>query len=186
MNDIITKLKSQATSPLDIFKIAGKQCNVFSYGYLKDIHDVDDLFVRGMSEFNVESPLEFDEDTCIILYKSEPNFGHWTILKRVDDQYHYLDSYGKVMDNPLHYSDNKKLGQQRKVLPKLLLNSGAEVYYNHIPLQELSTDIATCGLYCALYLKYDLPVDLFSNLIKNVAKMLKISNDDVVVMLSYF
>lgn len=185
MDRLINKLKSQPTSPIDIFNIAGKWCNLFTYEYLNNFKSADDLFEYGVTEFPYDGPLEYDKNFCIILYKSNPNFGHWTILKNYDDSIHYLDSYGKLMDEPLKYSDNDKLGQIKKTLPKLLKNSEKDIYYNHIPLQELSNEVATCGLYAALFIKYDLPVDLFTAMIKNISKMMGITNDELVVILSY-
>jgi frataxin-like iron-binding protein CyaY len=188
--EIVKKIMSTPTSPKDLFNIAGKRCNVFEYPEIKDFDDIEDLFEAGNSDIESLSDLElpFDKKSAIILYKSSPNFGHWTIIKKVGGAYHFLDSYGDVIDDELKHSDksfNKLIGQDRNYLSKLLLGSGKDVYYNHNPLQKLDEDIATCGLYCALFLKYNnLKVDDFAKMIKKLSKDNKVSHDVTVALLT--
>lgn len=221
------KYIAEPTSTGDLFKIAGKRCNVYSYEDLKDFDNIEDIFperrddssyeeveetveeiieeiygsdsdtsseyeeVTETVEKIVEEEYPFDDKAAIILYKSEPRFGHWTMIAKNDDDYHYLDSYGEPIDNPLSYVPkyvNEELGQNKKYLARLLLKAmkgGSNVYYNNARLQKLDPDVATCGRYCALYLKYsDMNVDDFAKMIKKISKNLKMSNDEVVTYLS--
>ena len=106
-SDIVKKIMSTPTSPKELFNIAGKRCNVFEYPEIKEFKKIDDLFAAGNSEIESQSdlPLPFDKKSAIILYKSSPDFGHWTILKKVDGGYHFLDSYGDIIDSQLGHSD---------------------------------------------------------------------------------
>lgn len=197
---------SEPTSAEDLFKIAKKRCNVYSYDYLKNFDDIDDIFKEHREEYyssdyssdseevtyeDDEKHYPFDDKAAIILYKSEPMFGHWTMVIKNDTGYNYLDSYGGMVDNPLKHvpkSLNKELGQDKKYLAKLLLKaskSGSDIYYNNAKLQKLDPNIATCGRYCALYLKYShMNVDDFAKMIKKISKDLKMPNDEVITYLS--
>lgn len=214
------KYIAEPTSTGDLFKIAGKRCNVYCYGDLKNFDDIEDIFTNGGArkyeiveeysdsdsessyeeiEETVEETIEevfddeypFDDNAAIILYKSEPKFGHWTMVAKNDGDYNYLDSYGQPIDNPLSYVPNyvnEELGQDKKYLARLLLKAmdkGSDVYYNNAKLQKLDPNVATCGRYCALYLKYSyMNVDDFAKMIKKISKDLDISNDEVVTYLS--
>jgi len=187
---VIKNIMSTPTSPKDLFNIAEKKCNVYEYPDLDQFDDIEDLFKLGNSDIEAEIELDFpfDKKSAIIMYKSSPNFGHWTIIKKVEDGYHFLDSYGDVIDDELEHSDkafNKQIGQDRKHLSKLLLASGKDVYYNHNPLQKLDDNIATCGLYCALFLRYNnISVDDFAKMIKKLSKKYDLPNDVVVSILT--
>lgn len=231
---------SEPTSAAELFKIAGKRCNVYSYEDLKNYDDIDEIFEEhdtseevmfeetyektvdisysdessneSSSDYDDESSerssdyeeekviikkgtridkLPFDDNAAIILYKSEPMFGHWTMVTKNNGDYNYLDSYGEPVDNPLKYVPktlNKELGQDKKYLAKLLLKAmegGSEVYYNNAKLQKLDPKVATCGRYCALYLKYsDMNVDDFAKMIKKLSKKHDLTNDELVTYLS--
>lgn len=188
---LVAKIMETPTSPKDLFHIAGKRCNVFEYPEIKSFEDIDDLFKMGNSHIEESydgDDLPFDKKCAIILYKSSPDFGHWTILKKVGGGYHFLDSYGDIIDSELEHSDksfNKLIGQDRNYLSKLLLDSGKDVYYNHNPLQKLDDKIATCGLYCALFLKHnDMSVDDFAKMIKKLSKKHDIPNDVTIALLT--
>jgi len=183
MEDLI----AEPTSAEDLFKIANKRCNVYVYEDLKNFDDIDELFEKR----DDRDDYKFDDNAAIILYKSEPMFGHWTMVVRDDGDYNYLDSYGGKIDNPLAHVPkkiNKELGQDKKYLANLLLkamNGGSNIYYNDAKLQKLDPNVSTCGRYCALYLKYSyMNVDDFAAMIKKLSKRLKMSNDEVITYLS--
>lgn len=185
--DIIKKIMDTPTTPLDIFKIAGKRCNVYEYPEIMSFGHIDDLFELGNSDIEslCEDDLPFDKKCAIILYKSSDDFGHWCLIKKHKDSYHFLDSYGGQIDESLEHSDKSMLGQDKNYLAKLLADSEKDVYYNHNPLQKLDDKIATCGHYCAMFLKYsDLSVDDFAELIKTLADRHGISNDVAIAILT--
>lgn len=188
--NLLREFMKLPTTVEDIFKIAGKQCNVFSYNELANFNDIDDLFIMGNSEQEMmhDIGLPFDDNTAIILYESEPNFGHWTMITKNDYGYNFLDSYGDTIDGELDYIDDDykvKSGQDKKFLVNLLINAGEDVYYNNTKLQKLNNDIATCGLYCAQYLKHnDMNVDDFAKLIKKLSGKHKFTPDEVIAIMS--
>ena len=218
---------AEPTSAEDLFRIAGKRCNIYQYSDLKNFNDIDELFedydgdsevVEEVIEEVIEKgydsdsssdwdekeeithevttteeieELPFDNNAAIILYKSEPQYGHWTMVSRNGKVYNYLDSYGDKIDNPLSYvpkSVNKELGQDKKYLARLLLKAvenGGAVYYNNAKLQKLDPNVATCGRYCAAYLKFsDMNVDDFAKMIKKFSKEMHMTNDELVSYLS--
>ena len=186
----IKKLVSKPTSPKDLYLIAGGKFNIFRYSDINNFDKVDDLFEPGNSEIceSINLDLPFNDSHIILLYNSEPSFGHWCSLSRNDYGYNFMDSYGGVVDDPLDFVDddtNKELGQEKKHLAKLLLDSNKDVYYNDFQLQKLSNDVATCGRYCAVYFRYnDLKIDDFVKGIKKLAKKLGIDYDTLIVYLS--
>lgn len=174
-------LISLPTSPLDLYEISGKKYNVFQYKDILKFDDIDDLFEED--EKIKDIPYDFDENNVILLYNSAPNFGHWCCLNRNKYGYNFLDSYGGTVDKSLDY--NEKEFKYKKHLAKLLSEASGDVYYNHLPLQKLSNNIATCGRYCAVYLRYDdLNIDDFAKNIKKLAKNLKLTCDELIVYLS--
>lgn len=178
------------TSPQDLYAIAGKKCNIFEYRDIADFDHIDELFEHGNSDIEneIEMDLPFDNKSAIILYKSRPNFGHWCMIKKNKKGYHFLDSYGEVIDDQLEHSQDYNLlgGQDQKYLAKLLASADKDVYYNHNPLQKESQEISTCGLYCALFLKYStMGVDDFAKMIKKMAERHDLSNDCVIAVLAY-
>lgn len=187
------KLIKEPTSVQDLFNIAGKKCNVYEYKDLKHFDDIDEIFEDRLydDDYDSDDSYDFDDNSAIILYKSEPMFGHWTMIRRNDDGYNYLDSYGEKIDNPLDYvpkNVNKELGQEKKYLAKLLLkamNGGSDIYYNNAKLQKVDPDVATCGRYCAMYLKFsNMNVDDFAKMIKKLSKKLGLSNDELITYMS--
>lgn len=183
--DILNKIMDTPTNPIDIYRIAGKRCNIFEYPEIMHFGHIDDLFELGNSDVEAmcDEDLPFDKKCAIILYKSSDDFGHWCLIKKHKDAYHFLDSYGGVVDDSLEHSDKSMLGQDKNYLSKLLLDSEKDVYYNHNPLQNDKT--STCGHYCAMYLKYsDLSVDDFADLIKTLSERHKMSNDMVISLLT--
>lgn len=185
--DEVRKLLNKSTSPEDIFRIAGKKCNVYTYPEITKFRSIDELFKKGRSEIvnNSKSKLPFDCSCCIILYMSGPNYGHWTILTKNDYGINFLDSYGDVIDGQLIHVDQTIPGQNKKHLLKLLTRCKHKIYYNDLKLQKMSQNIATCGRYCALYLKYDyMNVDDFVKLIKNKSEEYGLTPDEIVCVLS--
>lgn len=185
--DKINQIINKSTTPEDIYRIAGKICNIFTYPELSRFRKIDSLFKRGNSDVakmcNLDLP--YDDKCCVILYMTGPNYGHWTALCKNKTGINFLDSYGDIIDDQLLKIDKKIKGQDKKLLIKLLLKCKYTIFYNDIKLQKLNTNIATCGRYCALYLKYDyLNVDEFTNLLISKAKQYKLTPDQLVCLLS--
>lgn len=179
-------LLSVPTSPKDLFRIAGKKCNVFTYPEISKFKSYRDLFKRGNSDFTEDDDgFPFDNTFCIILYLTTERSGHWTCICNRRNSLNFLDSYGEVIDNQLKHVNNEILGQHKKYLIFLLSKIRKPIYYNDLKLQKLSQNIATCGRYCALYLKFDtMGVDDFMAMLKKKAEEYGISTDLLVCIMS--
>jgi hypothetical protein len=183
----IRKLLNKSTTPEDIYRISNKRCNIYTYPELVKFKNIDDMFKRGKSDVEqlCRLDLPFDNKCCVILYMTGPNYGHWTALSKNKYGINFLDSYGDIIDDQLIHVDKNIKGQDKKMLIKLLLRCKHDIYYNDIKLQELNTNIATCGRYCALYLKYNnMNIDDFVKIIKNKAEEYNMTPDEIVCALS--
>ena len=191
------KEKRKALSTADIFDIAKMTCNVLKYPDLKYMNDLNDLFEESSSDYRLLRPqYDFDYNTCILLYMSRPNFGHWCSITRKVDldagtrlRIDFLDPYGTIIDDQLdHINQNfrDESDQNKAYLCKLLSNFNGDVHYNSIQLQKLDGKSSTCGRYAALFLKYNqIPVERFAELLKKASKKSNISVDDLVTAMTY-
>lgn len=191
------KEKRKALSTADIFDIAKMTCNVLKYPDLKYMNDLNDLFEESSSDYRLLRPqYDFDYNTCILLYMSRPNFGHWcSITRKVDSdsgtdmRIDFLDPYGTIIDDQLdHINQNfrDESDQNKAYLCKLLSNFNGDVHYNSTQLQKLDGKSSTCGRYAALFLKYNqIPVERFAELLKKASKKSNISVDDLVTAMTY-
>ncbi len=191
------KEKQKALSTADIFDIAKMTCNVLKYPDLKYMNDLNDLFEESSSDYRLLRPqYDFDYNTCILLYMSRPNFGHWCSITRKVDldagtrlRIDFLDPYGTIIDDQLdHINQNfrDESDQNKAYLCKLLSNFNGDVHYNSIQLQKLDGKSSTCGRYAALFLKYNqIPVERFSEILKKASKKNNISVDDLVTAMTY-
>lgn len=186
--------KYEALSPSDIFNIAKKTCNILKYPDLSRLETIDDIFHEGSSLYNTIRPdLPFDNNTCILLYMTRPNFGHWcTLTRRIENdevvEYDFLDPYGDVIDDQLEFINKKfrkESNQQRAHLCRLLSTTDIPVHYNDKQLQKLDGKIATCGRYAAIFLKFNqIPVELLANTLIRYSKKYNIDIDDLVTLMT--
>lgn len=148
----------------DIEDITGFKVNFILYDELKDIKRLEDIFK------------DIYNNCVLILYRTAPRVGHWIGMKKIDNKILFYDSYGEFIDDQLSYTIPYMAN-----LSKLLYNSDYEVHYNNIKLQG---EAPICGRYAALFFKYCTNIDLFSNIIKESAKELNISNDELTYLLT--
>lgn len=183
----IDRILSLSTTPIDLYKIGGKRCNVFTYPEISKFTSISQLFKKGNSELekNCSLLLPFTNKCCIILYLNGPRSGHWTMLNKRKNAIDFLDSYGDVIDDQLQYVNKNIIGQNKKKLIGLLKKYHGDVWYNDIKLQKLSSNISTCGRYCGLYLKYNyMNVDKFCNMLVKCSDNFGITTDQLVCILT--
>ena len=118
----------------------------------------------------------------VILYETEPNFGHWTLLHKLDNgNIEFFDSYGFKPDSEFklispEYQYPHYLMELLKKLSKL-----TQIHYNQYQLQSKANGVSTCGRWCILRRLYpDLDIDQFKEGIDNVVRGMGISNDQYV------
>ena len=179
-------LLNKPTTPYELFAIADKKCNIFTYPEITRFKSYKDLFKYGNSPIPmIDDGLPFDDRFCIILYLTGEKTGHWTCLANNRYGINFLDSYGDVIDDQLKHVDQNIIGQNKKYLIDLLAKSKKTIYYNDLQLQRLNENIATCGRYCALYFKYNyMNVDDFIKKLLIKAKEYNISPDLTVCILT--
>ena len=138
MDEQIVKLESYSLSGTDMLKYGPKGSKLLTYKELTECK-------------NIDSALG-DTGILILLYLTTgDNYGHWCcVFKRNNDTIEFFDSYGKIIDEPLHYADYDVRKRNNEVLPylsKLLYDSYYKIEYNDHRLQSSSNNrvIATCG-----------------------------------------
>ena len=119
-------------------------CNIKTYPELRNIKDIEELLPNNGSFF-------------ILLYLDTENSGHWTTLKRFNNDIQYFCSYGTYPDKQMNWYGKElreELGESELYLTKLLNKTGLNVNYNDIDYQNKDNlDIVTCGRHCINFIK---------------------------------
>lgn len=171
----LKKLKAKSLSTKDLMK-ALPNTKIWAYGQLKKVNELDDLFGK--------------DGSCILLYESKQDYGHWiAMIQRNDKSVEVFDSYGIKPDNQLNYINSYwkiKLGQNYPKLTKLLIDSPNKKFiYNQYRLQKMNKNINTCGRYCITRIRLkELSLDAFVTLLREFAKKLKCTVDDIVTIMT--
>lgn len=143
--------------------------------YIPNVLKYDEL--RGVSPQKLLKNLPI-----VILYETQPNFGHWTLLHKLDNgNIEFFDSYGykpdsefKLISPEYHYPHY--LMELLKKLSKI-----TQIHYNQYQFQSKEPSIATCGRWVILRKLYpDFDIDRFSDGVNSVAKGLGLSKDEYV------
>jgi len=146
------------------------------------------IFYEDLTNINNIIPL-LDKGSVVILYKSKPDYGHWTALVSTPEGIEYFDSYG---DKP----EGAKIGvnkeflqeshQYTNQLAKLLYDASSivQINFNNHRLQKLDKRIATCGKHVVVrIINRNLTIDQYNKLLREFAKRNKISTDEAVCLL---
>lgn len=143
----MTTLQEAKAYPLgddDINKILEPDTHIFTYPYLKQVKDIDEIF----------DPY----GRAMMLYLTEnETTGHWVCLIRRPHEIEFFDPYGERPDEQLTWNGKGKrmeLEQDRPLLSKLLREKGLPVVYNKTKFQKVDDDIATCGRHCVIRLLF--------------------------------
>jgi hypothetical protein len=158
--DQIAKLAiAEALSDADLSRICEGKVNIIKYERLKDMRSINEaLGVHG---------------SCIILYESELNFGHWVSLfvsKEQPNTLEFFDSYGLKPDSELKLIPDyfrERSGQSKPHLTYLIEQSSdwKTLLYNELDLQSMRKDTNTCGRWAALrIMTRDIPLDKFQRM----------------------
>lgn len=161
-NKNIQKLEDKSLTAEDVIKIVKGKANFITYDELKDIESIDEILEPYGS--------------CIILYLTEPNYGHFVSLNFVGpsaDNLEHFDSYGIVPDDELSEfdideEDRINLNEEYPYLLQLMYDSPYELSFNEYQFQSKNPNIKTCGRWAAMrtLLKF-LPLDDFANIFDN-------------------
>ena len=128
-----------------------------------------------------------DKGSVVILYKSKPDFGHWTALLKTPEGIEYFDSYGNPIEGAKERIDSrflKQTNQYENILAELLYDamlSGIPIHYNQYKLQKRSKKISTCGKHVVVrILNRHLTIDEYERELKRIARANNISIDELV------
>lgn len=166
-----------------VYQIAEKPFNVIKFGDLKKYKTLDQLFYPNTLGMQYE-PV----DDVLILYELRHNSGHWCVLKRIltpkGYSYHFLDSYGEIIDSQRNHIESSFRDKSGQDTPNILLKliEQPDIHYNSIKLQGPRS--STCGRYAGLFIRYDTTVENFAKQLRKMAKSKKISIDKLVIELT--
>jgi hypothetical protein len=126
----------------------------------------------------------------IILFREEPNFGHFTgLLHRNDDTCEFYDPYGILVEREKEWYTKKKNNELDQAQPYLsmimknFLKDGGKLEYNAEKMQdEDNAKDQSCGRHVGLRIGMgNLKLDEYNKMIKNLAKQEKENPTDIVV-----
>jgi hypothetical protein len=166
----INKHKKIALSDSDVLKLVEHKAKILIYSDLSKFKTLDEALGKHQAAF--------------LLYESQPDYGHWTVLFRNDDYVEFFDPYGVFPDNelewiPKHFREIS--GQMYPQLTALLYYSPYDLEYNEHKFQKHGEGINTCGRWSALRLAFrDVSLKQFAEMFKG-----KKSDDLVSILTSY-
>jgi len=171
------KLEEIVESPMDDSQIKSYLPNIriLKYSELNDANKIEDILTK-------------DNDYFILLIEDSPNKGHWVCMSRYGNTIEFFDSLAGKPDSQLNWTPmdmRKKLGQGKKILTDLLMETPKKVVYNPVKYQEESTDINTCGRHCIFRIKNMLEgknLDDYYKLMKQLKENTGKSYDELVSM----
>jgi hypothetical protein len=158
----IKDLESYSLSDKDVLKIVDGKANFITYDQLKYVDSIDELLEPYGS--------------CIILYLTEPNYGHFVSLNLVgpnEDVLEHFDSYGIIPDDELReFNISKEVrdeyNEDYPYLLQLMYDSPYELSFNEHKLQARKNNINTCGRWAAMRsLLRHLPLEEFVDIFQN-------------------
>lgn len=178
MSSEIKTLKAYLNKPMsntEIMKRLGGRTKILMYDQLNDYEDIDAVL----------EPY----GNCVILLRTENNFGHWICLKRLCERICFFDSYGEFPDKQKQYVNKKfivKSNQKYNKLCELLYKASFKylIEFSQYKLQRMSDDVSTCGQWCCLFIESGMLVDDFKKYIDTFLPKLK-DRDLICVKLFY-
>jgi hypothetical protein len=160
-----------------VFEFAGKTQPIYLFENLKNFTSIDQVF----DGYN----------SVLVLYLNQPTSGHWVCLNRIKNgytyDYHFMDSYGIVIDNERFAIPEKFRIESEQDTPYILQllseKENSEIHYNDYQMQK--ADSKVCGRYCAMFIRFNhLTVEQFVDMIKNESKQLDMSCDEYIYYMS--
>ena len=128
----LNQLIKQPLSGHQLMKLLDKKANIMFYHDLKDVDDIDDIFINN---------------ACVLFEQSDKSsIGHWVCLIKRGNTIEFFDSFGDKPDEYLKlmskYFRNSK-GMKKPHLSYLLFNSPYKIEFSEFKLQNVKA--ATCG-----------------------------------------
>jgi hypothetical protein len=175
--NIIKQYKDIALSDKEVLKLINGKANLILYPDLYKYETIDEIL----------EPY----GACILLFEAKPNYGHWCCIFKVNDNLlEFFNPYGGYPDDSLEYIPMRFRVVSHQYYPHLswlMINSPYELSYNEYEFQKHGKYIKSCGRWCALRLncRY-MSLDDFHSFIEKTKTILKISNDELVTLLTMY
>lgn len=136
----LKKMSDKALSGREVLRLVGGNANVMNYRQLKKYDNINDALGS--------------HGALVLLYESEINFGHWTLVFRAPDGViEHFDSYGYKPDQELMQIPEKFKKKYYDGIPHLtylLYKCEEPIRFSQYALQGKNTN--TCGRWVAIRL----------------------------------
>ena len=150
---------NQPISNIDILRKLKGKTNIVYYEDLHKYSEINQLFKNN---------------SCVLLYKIQPTFGHWTALIKNNFGIEFFDPYGSLPDETKTVIDKyflKQTNQYENYLCDLLYKESftTPIEFNHYKFQHKGKNINTCGKHviCRIIHK-DLSLEQYNQFIKSM------------------
>lgn len=176
MENIIKRYENIALSDKEVLDIVKNRANIVLYPNIYKYDSIDELLGEN--------------NAAIILFESEPNFGHWVLVFRENDNLEFFNSYGGYPDDSLKHIDKqfrKKTHQDKPYLSYLFMKSPYNLHFNNYKFQKHKSNIKTCGRHAAIRLLFkNLNIDEYKNMLDGFIKYIGGDYDKIVTLLTMY
>lgn len=173
----LKKLMSYPLSDIQVKRYAkkmGLDCKVVTYDKIHKYKTLDQLLGKNKC--------------VVILYLSEPHFGHYVTVFKRGNTIEFFDPYGISLDNEFSFIPNKfkkESNQDYPYLTQLIYNSGYKVRYNQYRLQKGDNNINCCGRHALVRLCFrHLNEDQYSKMLRKIQKSPGYTPDEFVCLMT--
>ena len=131
----------------DILQILKGDTNIIEYGDLYNINSLNDIFKN---------------ESCVILYRSSPSLAHWCCVFKNKEGLNFFDPYGVIIDNEIdeiekmnpEYANQYYNNGKKRLIELILKDKYEHIIYNEYKMQQMKSNINTCGRHCCCRLLY--------------------------------
>lgn len=166
MDNVIRETEKTAFGNDEITKLCEGKVKIVKYSDIKKYSNLDTLLKPW--------------DSVILLYETQPNFGHWTALMRYQEEgkniIEFFDPYGIPLDKQLNFvpaNMKSKLNEDHKYLTELMLKYKQQhpntlMKENIVQLQDFKNGVNTCGRWSGMRVCFKhIPLTKFIACFKN-------------------
>lgn len=176
-NDIIKPYMDIALSDKEVLKIVHGKAKIILYPQIHEFKNINQLL----------SPY----GAAFILYESQPNYGHWCLLFKVNkNTLEFFNPYNGIPDENLDNIPKQfriESYQNFPYLAKLMYDSDYNLTFNEYQFQEYQRNIKTCGRHCAVRLVCrNMSLKKYKKFMDKWTKKLNISYDEFVTLLTMY
>lgn len=172
---ILNDISNKPLSGIEILKMLKGRTKIIIYPKLEQYNDIDEILKPYGS--------------CVILYLTQKNYGHWVCLIDHDDRIEFYDPYKNYTPDSelknIDYNFRIESNQIYPYLAMLLCKSKKDIEYNNYEFQKFNKNIKTCGRHCVsriLFKKYKL--DEYNKIIKTLCKEYNLTPDQLVTYIT--